>query len=73
MPQNVGSIEDLITVLQCFYYAALLAELHTHAKRKRAEPLAKKIWIPIHTRNFGSHVTLRPLARSHVRTTAKPT
>ena len=38
MPQNVGSIEDMVTVLQCFYYAALLAELHAHAKRARAEP-----------------------------------
>ena len=38
MPQNVGSIEDLVTVLQCFYYAALLAELQAHAKRARAEP-----------------------------------
>ena len=38
MPQNVGSIEDLVTVLNFFHYAALFAELHAHAKRARAEP-----------------------------------
>ena len=25
-------------------------------------PIAKIIWLPIHQRNFGSHMTVRPLA-----------
>ena len=27
-------------------------------------PIAKRIWLSIHPRNFGSHVTLRPSTRA---------
>ena len=37
----------------------LLAELRVLAKRERSS-LAKKIWLSIHQRNFGNHVTVRP-------------
>ena len=38
-----------------------------------AEPYtAKKIWLPIPPRNFGSHMTVRPPTRPPVRNTGKP-
>ena len=41
-----------------------LQSLTTHERN----PIAKKIWLSIHPRNFGSHVTVRP----SVRTRRKP-
>ena len=35
--------------------------------------MAKKIWLSVYLRNFGSHVTVRPPSRASVYTTGKIT
>ena len=37
------------------------------AKRTQWSTMGKKIWLPMHPRNFGSHVTVRPPDRPHHR------
>ena len=43
----------------------IMAELHARGQ----SPIAKKIWLSIHVRKFGSHVIVRPTVRPHHRAT----
>ena len=40
-------------------------------RSREPSPIAKKIWLPIHSINFGSHVTVHPARPNHGETNVK--
>ena len=48
-----------------FIEQLVIAELSLAQKRVQRSTMGKKISLPMHLRNFGSHVTVRPPARYH--------
>ena len=55
----------LSTTVSCspvFFF--LIAELHRARGTRELSPIAKKIWLSIHLRKFGSHMTLCPSTRT---------
>ena len=41
------------------YYTIVIVELQACTRRARAEKIARKIWLSIHPRNIGGHMTIR--------------
>ena len=62
---NSGFLDDL----RCQYQSSQEESLYRSSPRARS-PIAKKIWFPIHPRNFDSYVTVRPPTRPPARLSA---